>query len=198
MNARILAQPEIHLTVTGIDGDHTSGAMLQQTIRESTRGSADIETYLALDIDFPVFQSAFKFESAAADIFQVFAQQPNCGIRGDLRARLIELLVIDQDFPGENESLGAFSGGSQPTIKHEFVESEFQSWHKNRLWERHTAAERCTTKVPALAAVQNAEPFPAEPLTKILRCFSTEFSTVVLKTFWAYRINKKAARKGRP
>jgi hypothetical protein len=40
-----------------------------------------------------------------------------------------------------------------------------------------------TTKVPALAPVQSAEPFLAESLTKILSPFSTEFSTVVLKTF---------------
>jgi len=36
--------------------------------------------------------------------------------------------------------------------------------------------------VPALAAVQNAEAFSAESVTKIDWRFSTEFSTVVLKT----------------
>jgi hypothetical protein len=41
---------------------------------------------------------------------------------------------------------------------------------------------RHSTKVPALAPVQSAEPPPAESLTKIEPSFSTVFSTVVLKT----------------
>jgi hypothetical protein len=49
--------------------------------------------------------------------------------------------------------------------------------------------------VPALAPVQNAEPFPAESLTTILPSFSTELSTVVLKTFFV-RLKKKAAVEG--
>jgi hypothetical protein len=40
-----------------------------------------------------------------------------------------------------------------------------------------------TTKVPALAAVQNGEPISVQPLTGILWSFSTVISTVVLKTF---------------
>ena len=37
--------------------------------------------------------------------------------------------------------------------------------------------------MPAPAAVQNAEPSLTESLTKIVSRFSTEFSTVMLKTF---------------
>ena len=49
----------------------------------------------------------------------------------------------------------------------------------------------------ALAAVQNAEPSLAESLTKIPSCFSTEFSTVVLKTFSAsHSLKRKAAPMG--
>jgi hypothetical protein len=49
------------------------------------------------------------------------------------------------------------------------------------------------TKVPALAAVQRAEPFLAESLTKILPYFSTVLSTVVLKTFLlACNLNEKS------
>jgi hypothetical protein len=51
-----------------------------------------------------------------------------------------------------------------------------------------------TTKVPALAPVQRAEPSPAESLTKILPLFSTEFSTLVLKTFAVF--SKKEERAG--
>jgi hypothetical protein len=51
--------------------------------------------------------------------------------------------------------------------------------------------------MPALAAVQNAEPFLPESLTKIRSRFSTEFSTVVLKTSSAsIAVNKKSRPKG--
>ena len=48
-HARILAQPEIHLAITGIDGDHARRAALQQAIGEATGGRSDIETNLALE-----------------------------------------------------------------------------------------------------------------------------------------------------
>jgi hypothetical protein len=58
-----------------------------------------------------------------------------------------------------------------------------------------------TTKVPALAPVQNAELPVIESLTTIVSCFSTELSTVVLKTFWALRsllrsLKEKSRHKG--
>src|SRR5208282_552588 len=104
----------------------------------------------------------------------------------DLSASLIELLIVDQHFPRENQSRRTFSRGSQAAFDEEFVESEFQGWLKiGELWRQPELICRRTTKVPALAAVQNAEPSLAESLTKIRSCFSTEFSTVVLKTFSA-------------
>jgi hypothetical protein len=64
---------------------------------------------------------------------------------------------------------------------------------------RVVAAEGCSTKVPALAEVQNAEAFPAESLTKILGRFSTEFSTLVLKTFRVlFAAKKSRPNQGRP
>src|SRR5437879_6166247 len=65
--------------------------------------------------------------------------------------------------------------------------------------ERRAApAEGCSTKVPALAPVQSAEPSPAEPLTKVLSCFSTELSTVVLKTFGPRFSKQLLKKKSRP
>src|SRR5580693_5907 len=51
-----------------------------------------------------------------------------------------------------------------------------------------------TTKVPAHAAVQRAEPSLAESLTKIVPCFSTALSTAVLKTLGnEFKQQKRAA-----
>jgi len=73
--------------------------MLQQAIGKSSGGSADIETYLALDIDSPVFERAFKFKSATADIFQIFAEQPDCRVNRDLRASLSTFWSFTRTFP---------------------------------------------------------------------------------------------------
>jgi len=51
--------------------------------------------------------------------------------------------------------------------------------------------------VPALAPVQNAEPSLVESLTKIRSGFSTEFSTVVLKTCSSCWLKKKSRPQGR-
>jgi hypothetical protein len=53
-----------------------------------------------------------------------------------------------------------------------------------------------TTKVPALAPVQNAELPVIESLTRILSGFSTELSTVVLKTFYIVFRKEKSRHKG--
>jgi hypothetical protein len=75
-----------------------------------------------------VFERAFKFESATARIFQIFAEQPDCRVNRDLRASFVDFLVVHQNFPSENEGLSALSRGSQSTIHQEFVESELQGW----------------------------------------------------------------------
>jgi hypothetical protein len=52
-----------------------------------------------------------------------------------------------------------------------------------------------TTKVPALGAVQSAERSFVESLTTILPPFSTELSTVVLKTFFCGTSVRKSLKK---
>ena len=80
-NARILAQLEIHLPVARVDRDHRRRAVLQQTIGESSGRGANIEANLAPYIDVPMLKRALQLQSAAADILQIFAQQPNRGVR---------------------------------------------------------------------------------------------------------------------
>src|SRR5580658_724000 len=108
-NARILAQLEIHLPVTRVDRDHASCAVLQQAIGEPTGGGADVEANSARNIYIPVLKGAFKFQSAAANILQIFAEQPDRRVGQNLGAGFLDLLVVNQHFPRENQGLGAFS-----------------------------------------------------------------------------------------
>src|SRR5579863_8102817 len=74
-HAGILTQFEIQLAVSGVDRNHPADAALQQAIGKSAGGSADIETDLMLNVDGPIFESAFKLKTAATDVLQIFAEQ---------------------------------------------------------------------------------------------------------------------------
>src|SRR5207302_8932956 len=128
-----------------------------------------------------------------------FAEQPDWGLRFHLRTGFVELLVVDQHLSRENKSLCAFARRSQPAVDQKFVQSQSQGWLGMVSRGRRAApAEGCSTKVPALAPVQSAEPSPAEPLTKVLSRFSTELSTVVLKTFGPRFSKQLLKKKSRP
>ncbi len=125
-NARVLAQSEIHLPVTRIDRNHSCRSALQQAISKASGGRANVETKLSLNVDLPMFEGTFEFESAAADVFQIFPQQTDDGILRNLCACFVDLLLVDQYFPRNDKSLGAFSRGSEGTVDEKFVQSEFQ------------------------------------------------------------------------
>jgi len=61
------------------------------------------------DIDRPVFESAFELKTAAADVLQIFAEQADLCVRNNLCAGFFEFLIVDQNFPRENESLCALA-----------------------------------------------------------------------------------------
>ena len=42
----------------------------------------------------PVFEGVLQLESAAADVLQIFAEQANDALRGDLRARFLDFLIV--------------------------------------------------------------------------------------------------------
>jgi len=73
--------------------------MLQETIGEAAGGGADIKANLAVYLDLPMFQRALQLESAAAYVFQIFAEQSNRRVRDHLRAGFIQFLIVNQDLP---------------------------------------------------------------------------------------------------
>ena len=101
----------------GIDGDYASGAVLEKAIGEAAGGCANIETDVVADTDLPVLQSVFQLDPAAANIFQIFAEQANLRSRIDRGSRLFDFLLVDQYFTGEYQGLGAFPGRNQTAIK---------------------------------------------------------------------------------
>src|SRR5208283_4844963 len=131
------------------------------------------EADLTLHINVPVLQCALKLQSAAAYVAQILAEQADHAILRHLCASLFHLLIVDQDFAGENQGLRTLAGSGETSIYEKFIDPNFQM--------KFFARSR-TTKVPALAPVQSVEASLVESLTKILCPFSTEFSTNMLKT----------------
>src|SRR6266446_6782150 len=99
-NARIVAQPEIHLAITGVDRIYSSGAALQHAVAEASGGSADVKTDFAMETDLPVLESLLQLEPATADIAKILAQQSQGRARINRCARLLDLLLIDENLSG--------------------------------------------------------------------------------------------------
>ena len=125
-NTRILAQFEIHLPVAGIDRDHTAAPCCS---RQSVNPPVEAPTSRQTLPSTSICQCSRARSSLSPPRLTYFRSSPSSridGVRFDLRARFFELLVVDQHFPRENESLGAFARGSQSAVDQKFVESEFQ------------------------------------------------------------------------
>jgi hypothetical protein len=123
VHPRIVPEAEIHLAVAGVHGNYTRSTMLLHAICKSAGRSSDIQTDLALQVDVPVFQSAFQFDSAAADIAQVFTEQPQGCVGVNCGARFLDLLLVDQDFSSEDQRLRTFARGYYAPFHQQSVES---------------------------------------------------------------------------
>ena len=123
--AWVLPELEIQLTVAGIDGDDPSRAMLQQAIGESSSRCADIEANFARNMNFPVIEGAFEFQAATAYVAEILAEQADRGVFLNRCPGFFQLLIINQNFAGKNQSLRAFARSGQSTIHEQFIETDF-------------------------------------------------------------------------
>ncbi len=101
-DACILTQAEIDLAVAGIDCDHACSAALEKTIGKSSGRSSDVEADFACDIDLPVRESFLQFETAAADILEIFAEQADVGGGVHGGSSFFDFLSVDQYLSGED------------------------------------------------------------------------------------------------
>lgn len=126
-DARIVAQSLGDLAVAGVDGEDARGAVLEHAVGESAGGSADVKAETVAEIDVPVGESGFKLEAATADVAQVSTEKADGSIAGDGGARLVLLLLADENAASEDEGLGAFAGGDEAALHQQFVQSGFHA-----------------------------------------------------------------------
>ena len=96
------------LTIADIDGKDLGRPALECAVRETARRGADIHHGLACQIDGERFHGFFQFQAAPADIGNGIALDGNIYVDGQLRARLIDALVVDEDQAGHDGRLGLF------------------------------------------------------------------------------------------
>jgi hypothetical protein len=151
---------------------------LQQAVRETAGGSADVEADFTGNVDVPLLKRFLKLESSTANVLQVFAQQADISVCVYARTRFFYFLAVDQNLARQDQCLRPLARTRQAALQQQFVDPDFQN----------VSGDCCViepptyTKVPATNLVQGVEPCLAELLTKILPGFSTEFFTEVLKT----------------
>jgi hypothetical protein len=121
-DAPILPQPPVQDPLSNVDGVHLLRAMLQQTIREATRGSSDIGADLAFDSQAVGFERRLELESATRDKTRWSDDLQPGGLRHHLR-RLDRRLAIDPDFAGQDEAPSARSALGQAPPHQRLVEA---------------------------------------------------------------------------
>jgi hypothetical protein len=123
---RVAEMNETSMPVASVDSNHPGGAVLQQAVREATGGCSHVHADFSREFDLPVFERALQFETAAANILEIFSEETNGGLLGNLGAGFADFLSFDQYFTGENQSLSSVTGASQAAFYQELIESEFQ------------------------------------------------------------------------
>ena len=113
------------LAVAGVDGEDGGGSGLEHAVGEAAGGGTDVDAGEVGEVEMPVGDGVLELEAAAADVFQVGAEESDDSVGLDGRAGLVDALLVDEDTAGEDEGLGAFAGGCVALVYEEFVETEF-------------------------------------------------------------------------
>jgi hypothetical protein len=118
-----LPEAVVKLSISGVDGDHVRGAVLKKAIGEAASGGTDVETRETSDVDVPIIESLLQFEPASADVLEIVAQKAEFRVRMDRSSRLHDLLIVHENFAGEDECLCAFPRGRETTIHQQLIEA---------------------------------------------------------------------------
>ena len=100
------------------------GAALQHAVGEAAGGGSDVDAGEAGERDGPVGEGVLEFEAAAADVFEVGAEEADGRGGGDGGAGFVDALLVDEDAAGEDEGLRAFAGGGVALVDEELVEAD--------------------------------------------------------------------------
>ena len=72
-----------------------------------------------------MIECAFQFESATANVFQVFPEKFYFGMSFDRRAGFFNLLPTHQTFPARINACARSRDGTSPRVTRQFIQSNF-------------------------------------------------------------------------
>jgi hypothetical protein len=124
-DARVVAEFAGDLSVAGVDGEDRLCAALQHAVGEASGGGSYVDAGEIGEVDGPVREGALEFEAAAADVFEIGAEEANYGIGGDGGTWFINTLLIDEDSACKDESLCALAGGGVALLDEKLVNAVF-------------------------------------------------------------------------
>ena len=96
---------------------------LKHAVGEAAGGGADVDAGEIGEIDGPVGEGALEFEAAAADVFEIGAEEANDRVGGDGGAWFVNTLLVDENAAGEDESLCALAGCCMALIDEKLVDA---------------------------------------------------------------------------
>ena len=94
---------------------------VDDAVREAACRGANIHHGLTRQVDGKRFHGLFQFQAAPADIGNGIALDGNIYVDGQLRARLIDALVVDEDQAGHDGRLGLFPAFRQAAADEKHV-----------------------------------------------------------------------------
>ena len=121
-DARVAAQFPRELALADIYGENFCRAALEQTIRETAGGRADVNGGESGDVELKMFQRVFELVAAARNEF--FRRIHNDFIGGfDGVAGFFRRMAVDSDDAGEDEALGFFAAVAECAFDERLIES---------------------------------------------------------------------------
>jgi len=131
------------LAVAGVNSQNRVCAGLEHAVGESTCGGSDVDAGEISEVDGPVGEGALELESAAADIFEIGAEEANGGVGGDGGTWFVNALLVDENTACEDESLCAFAGGGVALIDEKLVNTGLWGFVALKLYRIAHSFDRC-------------------------------------------------------
>ena len=98
----------IHLIGADVEGVDDAGTALEEAVRKTAGGGADVEADFIGNVDLPVVQGGFHFQAAAADEARLGEKFDFCIFR-DFATGFVRLLPVEEHLPREDERLSFFA-----------------------------------------------------------------------------------------
>ena len=107
---------------------------MEHAVGEAAGGGSDVDAGEVGEVDGPVRESAFEFEAAATDVFEIGAEEANDGVGGDGGTWLVNTLFVDEYAACEDESLRAFTRSGVALVDEKLVNTVLCGFAARRVY----------------------------------------------------------------